>query len=44
VLCVLWPAVPAAPADAGGYRLPTSSGLGKYKSYSVNPDIPTLHK
>lgn len=33
----------AAPANAGGYSLPANSGFGKFKSYSVNPDIPTLH-
>lgn len=42
--CVLWPPLSAAPANAGGWSLPTGSGYGKYKSYSVNPDIPTLHK
>jgi hypothetical protein len=31
-----------APADAGGFTFPANSGYGKFKEYSVGPDIPTL--
>ncbi len=32
-----------APANAGDYSLPAGAAFGKFKAYSVNPDIPTLH-
>lgn len=34
----------AAPADAGGYTLPATSGYAKFKQYGNAPDIPTLHQ